>query len=136
MEMKGLKYLKCLPGVLLAFLLLLVAAPAAHSQKTYTIKDGQMYIQLPKKISEAELDSFIIQFELSDLDLKTFLKTGVGDSLKKMGWKINLNNEKGIMISKSMMAIDDITNPAHKIIFSKDHPDFSQIFPAVSNSVH
>lgn len=134
--MKGLKYLKCLPGVLLAFLLLLVTAPSAHSQKTYTIKDGQMYIQLPKKISEAELDSFIIQFELSDLDLKTFLKTGIGDSLKKMGWKINLNNENGIMISKSMMAIDDITNPAHKIIFSKDHPDFSQAFPAVSNSVH
>ena len=44
---------------------------AIHAQeKIYTVKDGKMYIQLSKKIAEAELDSFIINFELADLDLK------------------------------------------------------------------
>lgn len=109
---------------------------AIHAQeKIYTIKDGKMYIQLSKKIAEAELDSFIINFELADLDLKRFLRTGIADSLVKLGWKINVNNETGIVISKSLMAIDNIINPGQKIIFSGDHPDFSAAFPAVSNAV-
>ncbi|MGZ8544188.1 MAG: glycogen-binding domain-containing protein [Flavisolibacter sp.] len=109
---------------------------SGHAQeKLYTIKDGKMYIQLSKKIGEAELDSFINSFELADLDLKRFLKTGNADSLVKLGWKINVNNEIGIVISKSLVAIDNIINPGNKIIFSNDHPDFSQVFPAVSHAV-
>jgi hypothetical protein len=42
----------------------------AQPLSAYSIKNGRMYIQLTKDIRESALDSFIVQYELQDLDLK------------------------------------------------------------------
>lgn len=133
--MKGIKQIVLRAGIVCLLIFLIAGIKAFPQEKAYTIKDGKMYIQLPKKITESELDSFVIQFDLADLDLKYFIKTGIADSLRKLGWNININNETGVVISKPIFAMDDIINPGHKIVFTKDDPDFSQRFPAVSNAV-
>ena len=133
--MRGIKHIRIRAGIACLLMLLVFAMKAYTQQKSYTIRDGKMYIQLPKKITGPELDSFVKQFNLSDLDLSYFIRTGIEDSLKKMGWDININNETGVVISKQLFAVDEIINPGHKILFSQDNPDFSQRFPAVSNAV-
>lgn len=104
----------------------------AQTVKHYTIKNGKMYIELTKDIRPSELDSFITQFELQELDLKNFLHTNRPDSLAKLGWKIEVNNEIGFVISKGFEPFDVFKNPADKIIF----PHKSQpLFPDINNGV-
>ncbi len=67
--------------------------------------------------------------------LKIFIQTNSADSLKKLGWTINANNAKTLIISKPVMAFDDINNPADKIVFTEKHPTFSEMFPAVNNGL-
>src|SRR5688572_9534640 len=82
----------------------------------YTIKNGKMYIQLQKGMRESELDSFITQFNLEDLPLKQFIKNNKADSLRKLGWEIDINNETGFVISKPLYSFENFNNPADKII--------------------
>ena len=42
--------------------------------KKYTVKQGKMFIEISRDISEASLDSFVVQFDLQDLYLKDFIK--------------------------------------------------------------
>ncbi|HYH14729.1 MAG TPA: hypothetical protein VD794_05910, partial [Flavisolibacter sp.] len=67
---------------------LLAQAPV----KKYFIKNGQMCIEVSKQISEASLDSFVAQYNLSDLNLKHYIKTSAPDSLQKLGWTIDAND--------------------------------------------
>jgi hypothetical protein len=103
--------------------------------KKYSIRNGRMIITLGKNITEPSLDSFITQYELYDLALKQILKDNSLDSLKKMGWKIEENDEAIFVISKPLISVDNINNPANKIILTEKHPDFSELFPVVSSHV-
>lgn len=94
-----------------------------------------MYIVLPMKISEAELDSFVKNFELADLKLEHLIKTGIRDSLVKMGWQVHVDKNQMFIISKPLVAVDNLINPGNKIVFSAGHPNFSPLFPAVSNAI-
>lgn len=113
-------------------LVLLSANLQAQPSKAYTIKNGRMYIQLPKQINAAALDSFITQFDLADLDLKAFLKTNNHDSLLKLGWKVETNNEVGFIISKLLEPFSGLSKLDDKIFF-KDRPN--PLFPAVNNGI-
>ncbi len=102
--------------------------------KQYTVKNGKMMIMLDKYIAETALDSFIFQFELSNLELKQFIKTGFVDSLRKYGWKVESDTEMGFLISKPLLAFDNLADPAERIIFA-ENLSLAERFPAISGSV-
>lgn len=83
--------------------------------KVYKLKDGKMYLMLGKNISLASLDSFITDFGLEDLNLKTTIINGNADSLVKAGWQIEINNDDLIALSKKMGSIENISDPSVRI---------------------
>lgn len=103
--------------------------------KAYTIKDGKMMITLSKKISDPSLDSFIAQYDLYDLDLESLIKRNVTDSLRKLGWHVEVNNALSCIISKPLQGFEDIFNPADKFVLNDKNKDWSSEFPVVSSSV-
>lgn len=115
-------------------LLLLLAPWQLHAQqpvRSYTVKNGKMFIALGKDIQKASLDSFVSRYELYDLDLSACISTGVTDTLKKLGWKIDINNNELFVISKPLFSADNINNAADKIIFTQKSGD-----PAPMAQVH
>jgi hypothetical protein len=136
MEMRGLQKI-VYQWLCAAFVLLLPALPL-HAQpavKTYTVKDGKMYIALSKDLQKLSLDSFINKYELADLNLAQFLENGITDSLKKLGWKIDIDNNELYVISKPLFSFNGSNDPADRIIFTqKDHS--ASIFEAAANQVH
>ncbi|MGF2411355.1 MAG: hypothetical protein ACQUYJ_03470, partial [Ferruginibacter sp.] len=116
--------------------LLLMAAKSAQAQypiKNYTVKNGKMFIALGKDLPAASLDSFIKKYELFDLNLAQYFKTGSADSLQKLGWKIDIDNKEILVISKPLFSVDNINNPADKIVLTQKAG--SEV-PAVANQVH
>jgi|SRR6218665_2144086 len=103
--------------------------------KLYTVRDGRMYIMLGKKLTDSSIDSFIVQFALQDLSLKSFIRGVHLDSLAKLGWKLNINDNEIFVISKPLMGVDNLSNPAEKIIMAEKKPGFAEMFPAVSNLI-
>jgi len=102
--------------------MLLLCVQYAHAQvpvRSYSIKEGKMFITLGKNIPASSLDSFIKRYELADLDLPHFIKTNSPDSLHKLGWKIDIDNGEIVVISKPLFGADNISNPAEKIIFTQ-----------------
>lgn len=108
---------------------------AQEPVKSYTVKDGRMYIALGKRITEPSLDSFINQYDLQDLSLKKFVRGTHLDSLRILGWSIDINDSELFVISKPLMAVDNLRNPAEKIIMAEKKPLSAEIFPPVSNLV-
>lgn len=130
MEMNGGKFFRLLFSVVCV--LLFSATTQAQPNHSYTIKNGRMYIQVTKPITEPALDSFILQFDLADLGLKTFVKANKADTLKQLGWKIEINNEVGFVISKAMEPFAGLNKVGEKVFFKeKAEP----LFPAVNNGV-
>ncbi|HEV8287377.1 MAG TPA: hypothetical protein VGQ09_23885 [Chitinophagaceae bacterium] len=101
----------------------------------YTIKNGKMYILLNKKITNAELDKFIAQYDLHQLGLKRFILSGNADSIKLAGWKINSNNASSFSLIKPLLSSNDLNNPAERIIFTSKDRQLDAMFPSVSNKV-
>ncbi|MBB1284335.1 hypothetical protein HRH25_08130 [Flavisolibacter sp. BT320] len=130
MEMRRTCHI-CLSAFVLC-LLFFAATVKAQSFNTYTIKNGRMYVQLSKPVTESSLDSFIVQFDLSDLDLKSFLKSNKADSLHHYGWKIEINNEVGLIISKAIEPFTGLLKNNDKLFF-KDRQN--PLFPSVNNGL-
>ena len=121
MEMKRvigwrLCWLACCCMLLLLCTQELKAQPPVTS---YTVKDGKMYITIGKNLPTALLDSFVIKYELFDLDLRQLISAGLSDSLSKRGWKIDINNRELFVLSKPLFGSDNINMPADKIIFTE-----------------
>ena len=110
-------------------------ATAQEPVKACTVKDGRMFIALSKQLSDASLDSFIAKYDLTDLALKEFIRGVYLDSLKRMGWKIDLDNSKLFVISKKLGSYNDLQNPANKIMLADKNASLAERFPAVSNRV-
>jgi hypothetical protein len=132
------KMMRCIYRYRCIILLLLMVPFKSMAQeppvKHYSIKDGKMYITLSKKISEPSLDSFINQYALNDLDLKGSIKTNTTDSLKKLGWKIDINNGELLIISKLLMGIDNINTIADKILFTEKDAAVKNSFSPVNGN--
>jgi hypothetical protein len=140
MEIKGTRYnwsrlVRFCTAMLLLFCLTAAKGLAQSPVKSYTVKDGRMYIALGKNLKESSIDSFITQYDLQDLALKQFIKGIYLDSLKKLGWKLDINSKEVFVISKPLMGVDNLMNPADKIIMAEKHPNFAEMFPAVSSQV-
>lgn len=113
-------------------MILLFSFAMSHAQ-VCKIKDGKMYIELPKNINESVLDSFIVNFDLADLALKYFMKTNNGDSLQRLGWRVELNSSEILAVSKELISSDDLLSVADKIIFTSKDVGNSALFPATDN---
>ena len=113
-----------------------ICSQAQDTLKLYTVKDGQMFIGLSKKLPVAELDRFIAQYDLHQLGLKRFINLGKDDSIKLAGWKIRLNNASTFTLSKPLFSYNDINDPVNRITFAgKEDAPLDARFPAVSNAV-
>ena len=100
--------------------------------KGYGIKDGNIYIQLSRDLSEEALDSFIAQYNLHGLPLHELIESGKFDSLQKLGWKLELNNSEMCAISKPLMSSKDFADPGKKIIYTQKQPANAPSFPRES----
>jgi len=108
---------------------------AQDTMQVYTVKNGEMYIWLSKKLSPVELDRFIAQYDLHQLGLKRFINSGNDDSIKLSGWKIELNNSSTLSLSKPLFSSIDLINPVKRIDFTAMNVPLDARFPAVSNNV-
>ena len=109
---------------LFALLLMLFSCGVAYAQyplNSVTVKKGHMYISIAKEQPAAALDSFMVQFDLEELDLNNFLKNNKPDSLLKMGWNILLNNSEILILSKNMAPADKLDDPVEKILLAQKH---------------
>jgi 1,4-alpha-glucan branching enzyme len=124
MEMMHIKRSRLLQGIFLCIGILLSAlhGTAQPILKKYSIKDNRMVIELSKHLPEKELDDFIRSYELSDLDLKTFIRTNKPDSLQKLGWRIEQNSREIIVLSKALFSFDMMSPPSERIIFAEKIP--------------
>lgn len=119
-------------------LLLASTVQVLHAQEPasrYTVRNGRMYIELSKKIMEPSLDSFIQQFDLTELALKDFVYRNMRDSLLKQGWVLEKSTSDFFIISKPLLGFDRIKDPAEKILFTEKHLTGGNIFPSVSSKV-
>ncbi len=106
----------------------------AQAVKSYTIKDGKMYIALGKNIRDKDLEKFIEQYSLHDLDLERSLRNNSVDSLRKLEWRVEINNDEILIISKRLAGVGTV-NAADKIIFAGKEMGDVNSFPSVSSAV-
>jgi hypothetical protein len=102
--------------------------------KQYTIKKGRMFIELSKQLPAKELDAFIAQYDLGPLALKQFIYHNVSDSLKKAGWKIEVNSPQLVVLSKAMNAAEGMNNPAERMMLT-EKPLSAAVFPVISSRI-
>ena len=119
-------------------ILIMLAASYYHevkgqpTVKHYTVKNNKMYIALGKDMSDASIDSFASQFNLGDLALKKYVRGALLDSLKILGWKVEIDNDEVFIISKPLFGLDNIDNPGNKI--QKDGT-LEGRFPVISSRI-
>ena len=101
-----------LQGICLCICILLFGLDgmAQPSLKKYSVRDGMEVIELSRNLPEKELDAFIRDFDLAELDLKNFLKTNKPDSILKRGWIIAVNNDELLVLTRPMhgMNLNDL----------------------------
>jgi hypothetical protein len=118
--------------------LLLFGRTDLHAQTTgqsYMIKDGRMVISLSGNIDLTTLEQFISRYNLYAIGLHQFIRTHSMDSLKKLGWKIEMDQPKKFVISKPLLSSGNIGNPAGEIILTEKHPTMAEMFPSVNNGI-
>lgn len=102
--------------------------------KNYKIKQGRMIIELDKRINEPSLDSFIRQYDLNDIGLKSFILNGIRDTLIKQGWQQEFSDDKVIVLSKSLEMLEDLKHPGDKFVFH-DPKKEAYFFPATGTNI-
>lgn len=140
------RWLTCL-GLLTSLLLLALPCKlfSQGDQKgtSYTVKDGRMCIEVRRNIDKSRLDRFIDQYGLSDLDLPALLFGGSGKEsekrlisrLRKMGWRLETNNGKTIVLSKQMQGVGNLNDPGRRISLMEEHPNSFDLFPAQNDNL-
>jgi hypothetical protein len=123
-------------GLFLFLLFAFAERTSAQAVAAYSIKNGRMYIQVSKDIKASALDSFITENELEDLYLKQFIKNSQTDSLQKLGWTVEINNQSYFIISKVFEPFGNIgnnINNALNTMLIKEKPN--PLFPATNNGI-
>jgi hypothetical protein len=122
--MRNISLFAGLRKLLLPLLLLLFVCRSVQAQppiKSFVVKKGHIYVTLSKNLATVSLDSFIVQYNLQELDLKNFLKSNRPDSLFRLGWEVVLNNGEMLVLSKNMMPADKLNDPVEKILLAQKH---------------
>jgi 1,4-alpha-glucan branching enzyme len=121
-----------------AFTATCLTGTGLHAQSdfhSYGIKDGRMTIAIGQKIRRAALDSFIARYNLDSIGLHQLLFAGIRDSLKKLGWEVEIGPNNTLLISKPLISYGDIGNPASQMQMTEKHPTIAELFPPVNNGV-
>jgi hypothetical protein len=103
--------------------------------KKYTIKKGSMYLSVSKQTDSAELSEFVKQYCLQELNLPLVLATNNPDTLVKLGWNIELNNDILLTISKKLEGADAFKNPADHYTITDKAVAEGNGFAAVSQKI-
>jgi Glycogen recognition site of AMP-activated protein kinase len=128
-------------GALAACLLLTLAPDNAFSQENntsgnyYEIRDGRMYIIIDKHTDKTTLEQFLDRYDLSDLGLIRVLSSGNLDKLKKMGWRVDTDNSRKLVISKVIGGIDQLGNPEKRMALTEAHPNTYDLFPSQNDDL-
>src|SRR5689334_16822003 len=88
-------------GLLTAAIALLFLSATINAQPwkaSYTVKNNKMFVSVGKLMKDASIDSFTLHFNLNELKLKNYLRGVSLDSLKILGWQIELNNSEVFVI--------------------------------------
>jgi hypothetical protein len=125
----------CLCLLILFTVTAAVELSAQPDAKHYTVKNNRMYIALGKQLSDASVDSFTRQYNINDLALKKYIRGLLLDSLKILGWKIEIDNNEVFVISKPLFGLDHIDGPANKIRLAEEEGSFASRFPAVNSGI-
>jgi hypothetical protein len=96
---------------------------------SYTIREGRMYIRIMKKIGKGTLDKFVDKYDLGDLDLGKALASGQLTQLTRNGWRIDIDNNRQLVISKQIGGIDQLGDPEKRMALTEDHPNSYDLFP-------
>ncbi|HEY4334993.1 MAG TPA: glycogen-binding domain-containing protein, partial [Puia sp.] len=118
---------------LIILLLCVTDLQAQKAHQSYTIRDGRMYISLSRDIGLSALDSFMSRYNLNAIGLYQFIRTRTMDSLKKLGWKVEMDQPKKFVISKPLFSSGNFGNPAGEILLTEKHPNLTEMFPSVNN---
>jgi len=103
-------------SILLLLLVMLPLCPFAQQQEIkYSLHNGSMQISLGKKADTTALNEFIKQYDLGDLALKRLISQDFTDSVISLGWKMEVNSNEVIVISKPLFSADNINDPAARI---------------------
>jgi hypothetical protein len=120
--------------ILYSLLLTLTLQPAFcqgdMQNASYTVREGRMVIRIvKKKIEKSDLDKFVEKYDLKDLDLPLALNSDRIGQLTNDGWRIDINNDRLLMISKPIGSIGQLGNPEQRMALTEDHPNSYDLFP-------
>lgn len=108
----------------------------SNAEASYTIRNGRMYITIGKNMKKEDLEKFIDKYDLSDLNLPRILSTNAPDRLRKMGWRIDMDNRLRIIISKQMLGLGQLADPEKRIeLAEEEHPNSYDLFPAQNDNL-
>ncbi|WP_178371838.1 hypothetical protein [Cnuella takakiae] len=94
-----------------------------------------MTIELPRNMRPSALDSFISQYNLEELQLRSLIRSGETEALRQLGWQLERNNAAGILLSKIMAPFRGWGKADERIRFTEHQPTFAERFPAVNNGL-
>ncbi len=75
------------------------------------------------------------RYNLNAIGLYQFIRSHTMDSLKKLGWKVEMDKPKRFIISKPLFSSGNIGNPAGDILLTEKHPNSWERFPSVNNGI-
>ena len=103
----------CYSCILLAAFLLGGSLQAYGQQ--FRVADNRMVIELPEKISETALDSFLQQYNLEGIGVKEFMLKGDKKILLTNGWQIAKGHGRNsFSITKLLATSADLSKPLDK----------------------
>lgn len=98
-------------------------------------KNNEFTVEVSKNAPADQLSNFIDRYDLGDLDLKTVFKTNNLSALKAKGWKIKLNTDKTLVITKPLTGSANLSNPADNLDLTNREPSIAQRFPPTGNGI-
>lgn len=98
-------------------------------------RNNEFLIEINKKVAGDQLNDFILKYDLKELDLKNVFKTNDLDTLKTLGWKIKINNDKMLVITKPLSGSSNFNNPADNMVFPEKDLSIAERFPSTGNGV-
>ncbi|TDW96484.1 hypothetical protein [Dinghuibacter silviterrae] len=101
----------------------------------FTLMNGRMYITLPVHLSKMQLDSFVVRYDLGDMDLSRVLITRNYNGLKKKGWRVERDSRGVLQLSKQVAGPDDLGDVGKRMKITEEHPTFAELFPAENDNL-
>jgi 1,4-alpha-glucan branching enzyme len=136
MEMsKPIKKVAIRSLLFLVYVLLCLLSFAQKEVGKCEFKNNEFTVEITKNAPADQLDNFIDRYDLKDLNLKTVFKTNNLSALKTKGWKIKLNTDKTLVITKSLTGSTNLSNPADNITITNAETSIAQRFPATGNGL-